>query len=155
MRSTPTAETSAGGLRLKPTARRSVLSVVCMASLVVAALLATYATAALAANPTKGATYVADSPGGATRGEMKISMRVASSGKSATVKVYCGSATVPQNAPRFAITGGRFRVVKKSGPSLILWTLSGHFVSSTKATATLNMVRTCDGKRRTMTFLKK
>lgn len=100
---------------------------------------------ALAASPQKGGTYVGTRDGGTTSLSKKVSLKVASNGKSATALLYCGSGRAPQGAPRFAITKGHFRAVRKTG-SITLWTLTGDFVSKTQAVVKLNAVTACDGK---------
>jgi hypothetical protein len=112
-----------------------------------------YATAE-AANPVKGATYVGSRGGGTSSLIKKVSLKVTADGTSATALLYCGTARQPSGAPRFKIANGRFRAVRKTG-SITLWTLSGRFVSRTKAVATLNVVTTCDGKGGSISLLKK
>jgi hypothetical protein len=107
-----------------------------------------------ASSPQKGATYVGTRGGGTTSLIKKVSLKVAPSGKSATALLYCGTGRQPSGAPRFAIANGRFRAVRKTG-SITLWTLTGHFVSKTKAVAKLNVVTTCDGKGGDITLTRK
>jgi len=126
---------------------------ICRTALVGVLALALYGTAE-AANPAKGSTYVGTRRGGTTSLTKKVSLKVAPNATSATALLYCGSSRQPSGAPRFKITNGRFRAVRKTG-TVTLWTLSGHFVSKTKATATLNVVTTCDGKGGAITLEKK
>jgi hypothetical protein len=101
---------------------------------------------ALAASPKKGATYVANKPQTPNSVSKKVSIKVGKSGKTARALFYCGTGRAPDTSPRFNIKKGRFSVAKKTG-SITLWSLThGHFISSTKATAYLNVVTTCDGR---------
>jgi hypothetical protein len=109
-----------------------------MAALAVPAL-------ALAASPKKGATYVGQKGGGSSIIK-KVSLKVSSSGKTGQAFLYCGTGRAPSGSPKFKITKGRFTVSKKTG-SVTLWSLThGHFTSSSKVSAHLNVVTICDGK---------
>ncbi len=103
------------------------------------------ASVALAASPTKGGTYVGTREGGTAAVSKKVSLKVASNGRTATALLYCGSSRAAQGAPKFAITKGHFRAVRKTG-TITLWTLTGDFVSKTQAVVKLNAVTACDGK---------
>jgi hypothetical protein len=101
---------------------------------------------ALAASPQKGKTYIGTKGGGTTSVSKKVSLKVSSSGKTGQASLYCGSARTPSTTPKFKITKGKFTATKKTG-SITLWSLThGKFTSSSKATARLNVVTTCDGK---------
>ena len=100
---------------------------------------------ALAASPTKGGTYVGTKGGGTTSVQKKLSLKVSSSGKTATITVYCGTASGTSVLRQVAIRNGRFEARKHTG-SITLWKLKGRFTSSTKATAYFNLVSYCDGK---------
>jgi hypothetical protein len=101
---------------------------------------------ALAASPKKGATYVGQKGGGTSSLIKKISIKVSSSGKTGRAFLYCGSSRTPSGSPKFSIKKGRFTVSKKTG-SVTLWSLThGHFTSSSKVSAHLNVVTICDGK---------
>jgi hypothetical protein len=100
---------------------------------------------ALAASPKKGATYVGQKGGGSSIIK-KISLKVSSSGKTGQAFLYCGTGRAPSGSPKFKIKKGRFTVSKKTG-SVTLWSLThGHFTSTSKVSAHLNVVTICDGK---------
>lgn len=110
--------------------------------------------AAFAASPQTGATYVGTRGGGTSSLIKKVSLKVAASGTTATALLYCGTSRQPSSAPKFTITKGRFSAVRKTG-AITLWTLRGRFVSKTTAVATLNVVSTCDGKGGDITLKRK
>ena len=100
---------------------------------------------ALAASPQKGKTYVGTKGGGATSVQKKISLKVSTSGKTATITVYCGNGSGTSVLRKIAIKKGHFEARKHTG-SITLWKLKGRFTSSTQATAYFNNGVYCDGK---------
>lgn len=75
--------------------------------------------------------------------EKTLQLHVAKDGKSATAVVLC-SHTKVGSFSRFPIAADRFKAVKTSG-STIVAAVSGHFLTPTKATASLNLHTLCDG----------
>jgi hypothetical protein len=95
--------------------------------------------AALGANPTKGAQYVGQFTHGLSK---KVVLQVSRSGKSATATLYCAG-TRAGSLPRFAITKGQFKGASHVG-STTVWSMKGHFSSSRRASAVLDLNSICD-----------
>jgi hypothetical protein len=100
---------------------------------------------ALAASPQKGKTYIGVKGGGASTLQQKFSIKISSSGKTADIKIYCGTGRAPSTLRKVTISKGRFTAWKHSG-SATVWRLTGRFTSSTKATATYTNAVYCGGK---------
>lgn len=108
---------------------------------------------AVAATPTKGATYVGELAGTQTRVSKRVLMKVSKSGRSATARLFCNGPSFG-TLPRFKISRGRFSGVRKAG-TLVLWRLSGRFASGDTARVKLSLPTTCDGKGGKLTLERK
>jgi hypothetical protein len=113
------------------------------------ALVLALAAVALAVNPKKGATYSGSKTGAV---EHKISLKVASNGKSAIVNLYCSGhhVSVMKNV---VIAKGKFAGRKTLGSTLV-WKIKGSFTSSTTAKATATLSSICDGGRAILTLTR-
>ncbi len=58
-----------------------------------------------------------------------------------------------KRTPRFTISKGAFHTLVKNG-GLTLFTLSGHFVTSSTASVRLNIPATCDGSNKVYTLAR-
>jgi hypothetical protein len=103
---------------------------------------------AFAVNPKKGGTYTGTKPDGAI--EKKLSLKVASNGKTAIANLYCAGKHV-STMKGVAIAKGKFTGLKGK-PSFPIWKLSGKFTSSTTAKATAKLTAICDGGRAVITL---
>jgi hypothetical protein len=97
---------------------------------------------ALAVNPTKGGTYTGIKPGVI---EKKLSLKVASNGKTAIANLYCSGKHV-STMKGVVIAKGQFTGLKGKA-SFPIWKLSGKFTSKTAAKATAKLTAICDGGR--------
>jgi hypothetical protein len=113
----------------------------------IAAMLAITAVA-FAVNPKKGGTYTGTKTGGAI--EKRLSLKVASNGKTAIANLYCAGKHV-STMKGVAIAKGKFTGLKGK-PSFPIWKLSGKFTSSTTAKATAKLTAICDGGRAIITL---
>ena len=98
------------------------------------------AAAALAAAPKPGGLYVGDIPGA----EKRLELHVTKDGKHATAAMFCFKTRVGL-MPLFPIANGKFKAKKTLG-STVVWAISGAFLSSTKARASVALKTLCDGK---------
>lgn len=94
---------------------------------------------ALAASPVKGGDYRGTFNGG----QKELRVRVASSGRKATARLYCskehsGTLSLP-------IVHGAFKGSKTSGGTL-LWSVKGRFTSRTTIKAGVHIKALCDGR---------
>jgi hypothetical protein len=103
---------------------------------------------AFAVNPTKGGTYTGTKSSGAI--EKKLSLKVASNGKTAIANLYCAGKHV-STMKGVVITKGKFTGLKGKA-SFPIWKLSGSFTSKTSAKATAKLTAICDGGRAIMTL---
>ena len=99
-----------------------------------------FAAAALAAAPKPGGLYVGEIPGASKR----LELHVTKDGKHATAAMFCYKQRVGL-MPRFPIVAGQFKAKKTLGSSVI-WAISGKFVSTTTARASVALKTLCDGK---------
>lgn len=105
--------------------------------------LAALAGPSLAANPTKASKYVGQwNHGPIGPYPHEVIVNVSRDGKSANATLYCQGRRIDSTS-RFAITKGAFHGQKTFGTSTE-WTIKGHFVSSSKATANVTLKSTCD-----------
>jgi len=118
-------------------------------------LAAVLASTALAALPTKGATYQGTLYASAVSALTKeVRINVAATGKSARVTWLCGTSRA-QSTLRFPIKAdGTFRAYSNTG-SLTVWSFVGRFVSKQRARAVLHLNATCDGKGGTLNLALK
>jgi hypothetical protein len=105
--------------------------------------LAALAGPSLAANPTKAGKYVGQwKKGPIGPYPHEVILNVSKNGKSAKATLYCQGRRIDSTS-RFAITKGAFHGQKSFGTSPE-WTIKGHFLSSSKATANVALKSTCD-----------
>jgi hypothetical protein len=116
-------------------------------ALLTIALMLAITAVALAVNPKKGGTYTGTKPGVV---EKKLSLKVASNGKTAIANLYCAGKHV-STMKGVAIAKGKFTGLKGK-PSFPIWKLSGKFTSSTTAKATAKLTAICDGGRAVITL---
>ena len=110
-------------------------------------------TAALAASPRGGASYVG-MRGGTTNLLEKVTLKVAPNGRSARGVYFCRDTRAGQRIPTFKIARGRFNVVKKLG-SVKLIGLKGQFVTRDRIEAVLDVRTSCNGKNGKLTLQRK
>jgi hypothetical protein len=94
--------------------------------------------AALAANPTRHATYK-----GQDSKEVELVLKTSSNGKRGRADLYCSKAHVSR-IRSFAIRHGRFYGVRKTG-SVKIFSIKGHFTSRTTARVTVSLKAACAG----------
>ena len=82
--------------------------------------------------------------------EKKLSLKVASNGKTAIANLYCAGKHV-STMKGVAIAKGKFTGLKGKA-SFPIWKLSGKFTSSTTAKATAKLTAICDGGRAVITL---
>ncbi len=111
-----------------------------LAPLIAAAALLALAAVALAAAPKPSGLYVGTIAGT----EKRLEIHVTKDGKSATAAMFCFKQRVGL-MPRFPIAGGAFKAKKTLG-STVVWAISGRFLSSTTASASVALKTLCDGK---------
>jgi hypothetical protein len=121
--------------------------------LAVAASVLSFAVAAFAALPKKGATYqgvIKSSPF-----EMRVLIGVAPTGKKLRYFTYlCGTGRAPTTVFGIPIDAtGHFKWTKMTG-SAVVWKMAGHFVSATKAFVSLNSIA-CGGSKGSTTLTLK
>jgi hypothetical protein len=105
----------------------------------------------LAALPTKGGIYVGKfAPAVGT--EKRLSLNVATTGKTAVAVLSCSNVRVGL-IRNVTITGSKFKGAKRTG-SLTVFSITGSFVSPTKAIAKLSLNAVCDGKGGTVVLLR-
>jgi hypothetical protein len=105
--------------------------------------LAALAGPSLAAAPMKAGRYVGQwNKGPLGSYPHKVIINVSKNGKSAKATLYCQGRRIDATS-RFAITKGAFHGQKTFGTSTE-WTIKGHFLSSSKATANVTIQSTCD-----------
>lgn len=109
-------------------------------ALVLTALMALTATA-LAANPKKGGTYTGKTSGGVQL--RRIVLVVSKDGKSAVAKLAC-SQQHAGTIRKLAIHKGMFSGKQTTG-SVVEWTISGSFTSSTTAKVKIYLHTLCSG----------
>jgi hypothetical protein len=95
---------------------------------------------AVAASPRKGGLYIGTIAGT----EKRLEIHVAKDGKTATAAMFCFRQKVGA-MPRFPIVNGKFKTQKTTG-SIVVWAISGRFLSATKARASVALKTLCDGK---------
>jgi hypothetical protein len=105
-------------------------------ALAVVVALVVLASSAFAAAPTHGGLYIGQ---GSTK---KIALRVSSSGKHYTARLYCYRQS--QGTISGAITHGKFSGHKSTGGTL-LWSIRGSFSSKDAGKVTLHVGSLCDG----------
>ena len=107
--------------------------------LLLSALVLSGTATAFAANPKKGAVYQ-----GTKQAVVKkqLVLRVSRNGESAYVSLRCADTLA--STMTATIHRGSFSGTKKTG-SIVIWTLNGHFTSSTRATAHIFLHAVCDG----------
>lgn len=118
-------------------------------------LAAVLASTALAALPTKGATYQGTLYASAVSALTKeVRINVAATGKSARVTWLCGTSRAPSTLQFPIKANGTFRAYSNTG-SLTVWSFVGRFVSKQRARAVLHLNATCDGKGGTLNLALK
>jgi hypothetical protein len=103
-----------------------------------------FAVDALAAHPKKRGVYrgvINSSPF-----KMSVRIGVSATGKKLTFTYLCGTGRAPTTAYRVPINpGGQFAHTTMTGSQLV-WKMSGHFISPTRASVSLNSI-VCGGSK--------
>jgi hypothetical protein len=74
-----------------------------------------------------------------------ITLKVSGHGTKGDLRLLCNGATVPHHVS-LVISNGAFSATQQIVPHLLAWGISGHFLSTTTATAHFNGQGVCDGK---------
>jgi hypothetical protein len=99
---------------------------------------------ALGAAPTKGASYVGELPETAARLGKRVVLKVSPSGTTGRARLACGDTRVGLSS-KFDVVEGKFEARRSTG-SVLVWRLTGKFVSPDRSKAKLYLPAVCDGR---------
>ncbi len=118
-------------------------------TVVVTCMLA-FSVVALAAHPTKGGTYqgvINSSPF-----QLTVTIHVSKTGKQLTFTYLCGTGRAPTTAHHVPINKkGHFAYENVLSGTVLVWKMSGHFISKTQATVAIKET-SCGGSNGSATL---